>query len=69
MGGAHIVPDLTNNPGLSGTDQQRRVWRLYEAGRLSASQATTKLLRLALDQSPEEFRGSRSTNYMQLDTV
>jgi hypothetical protein len=59
------VADLTNNPGASGTVQQRRVWRLYEARRLTASQATTKLLRLALDQSPEEFRGSRITNYVR----
>jgi hypothetical protein len=58
------MPDLTNNPGASGTDQQRRVWRLYEAGRLTANQATTKLLRLRLDESPEEFRGSPIIKYV-----
>jgi hypothetical protein len=35
-----------NHPESSGADQQRRVWRLFNAGRLSEDEATAKLLRL-----------------------
>ena len=69
-GAVRIMPDLTNNPGASGTDQQRRIWRLYDAGRLTADRATEKLLRLSLDKSPEEFRDSQIDSYVRrLDTV
>src|SRR3954452_23780191 len=47
----HIMSDLTNNPGVARSDQKRRVWQLYEASRLTAGQATLKLLRLDVDES------------------
>jgi hypothetical protein len=65
QGAMRIMPDLSNRPAAFGTDQQRRVWRLYDAGRLTANQATTKLLRLNLDQSPENFHGLRITSYVR----
>ena len=67
QGAMRIMPDLSNKPAAFGTDQQRRVWQLYDAGRLTANQATTKLLRLNLDQSREKVYGSRITRYVRGD--